>query len=358
MSKSKNKSIERVNSKVLDIESYSVPGIECPVRLDGNESPFATNPQMLEEIYKKLSSIELNRYPDPDCKRLKDIVSNMIGFNKDGILFGNGSDELIQMLVETFTGKSGVVLVPRPTFSMYRLTSLILNNIVVETGLDSNFELNLEDIRSKIEEFDPDLLFFASPNNPTGNAFSADKIIKIVESTTGIVVVDEAYFDYYGYTFIPEIEKYDNFIVLRTLSKIGFASIRLGILFGNPALVNEINKTRLPYNINSISQQVAEVAFNNSELLEENFKTIIAERERLFEELNKIENIKVFPSDSNFFLIKVPDSEIYFNDLVERGILVRNLGSSPGLEGCIRVTIGTPRENEAFLGAISAISSS
>ena len=226
MSKPENKSAERINSRILDIDSYSVPDIKCKVRLDGNESPFPTDKDILEQIYEKLGSVELNRYPDPDCGRLKEIVSKQTGFSKNGILFGNGSDELIQMLIETFTGKSGVVLVPTPTFSMYGLTSFILNNRVIESELDTEFDLDVEDIPSKIGEYNPDLMFFASPNNPTGNAFSTDKIIKVVESTTGVVVVDEAYFDYYGATVIPEIEKYDNLVVLRTLSKIGFASCR------------------------------------------------------------------------------------------------------------------------------------
>jgi len=358
MSKSENKSLERVGSRIIEIDSYTVPKIECSIRLDGNESPFRSDPLIIKKIAESLGTVELNRYPDPDCANLKKIISGKYGFPEDGLLPGNGSDELIQMLIESLTGKSGIVLVPSPTFSMYRLTSLVLNNQVVETDLDKKFDLDLDDILNKIKEFNPDLLFFASPNNPTGNAFSTDKIIKIVESTTGIVVVDEAYFDYYGITLIPLIKKYSNLIVLRTLSKIGFASIRLGILFGSSNLVSEINKTRLPYNINSISQLIAGIVFSNSELFEENYKKVVGERERLFTGLNKIENIKVYPSDANFFLIKVPDADKCFKAMVERDILIRNLNSSDKLRGCIRVTIGTPEENNAFLSAISAISSS
>jgi len=356
MSKSENKSLERVSSRIREIDSYSVPKIECSIRLDGNESPFETEQEILKEILDTMGSIELNRYPDPDCVNLKKIISEKYGFSQDGLLIGNGSDELIQMLIETLTGKSGVVLVPSPTFSMYRLTSLLLNNKVVETDLDKNYDLDLDDILNKIQDFKPDLLFFASPNNPTGNAFSTDKIIKIVESTSGIVVVDEAYFDYYGKTLIPMIKKYNNLVVLRTLSKIGFAAIRLGVLFGSEDLVNQVNKTRLPYNINSISQLIAGIAFSKSELLEENYKKVVGERERLFAELNMIENIKVYPSDANFFLIKVPDADKYFKALVERDILIRNLSSSAKLNGCIRVTIGTTEENDTFLDAMSAIS--
>ena len=356
MSNSKDSPIDRVNPEILGVSSYSVPDIQCSVRLDGNESPFETDPELLSLISEEISSIELNRYPDPECTELKKIISKTYDFPDEGILFGNGSDELIQMLIETFNGKSGVVMVPGPTFSMYGLTSNILGNKVAETDLDDNFDLDTDDIINKIKETDPDLLFFASPNNPTGNAFSQDKIIKVIEATSGVVVVDEAYFDYYGKTVIPLIQKYKNLVVLRTLSKIGFAAVRLGILFGSGEIVGQVNKTRLPYNINTLSQKIAEIVIKNENLLKKNYKKITAERERLYSELCKIENIKVYPSDANFFLIKVPDADYCFKTMAENDILIRNLSSNPKLSGCIRVTIGTNEENNAFLEALSAIS--
>ncbi len=356
MSNSKDSPIDRVNPEVLGVNSYSVPDIQCSVRLDGNESPFETDPELLNLISEEISSIELNRYPDPECTELKKIISNTYDFPDEGILLGNGSDELIQMLIETFNGKSGVVMVPGPTFSMYGLTSNILGNKVAETELDDNFDLDTDDIINKIKETDPDLLFFASPNNPTGNAFSQDKIIKVIEATSGVVVVDEAYFDYYGKTVIPLIQKYKNLVVLRTLSKIGFAAVRLGILFGSGEIVGQVNKTRLPYNINTLSQKIAEIVIKNENLLKKNYKKITAERERLYSELCKIENIKAYPSDANFFLIKVPDADYCFKTMAENDILIRNLSSNPKLSGCIRVTIGTIEENNAFLEALSAIS--
>jgi len=356
MSNIKESPLDRVNPKVLEVNSYSVPKIDCSIRLDGNESPFETDPEILSKISDKIAAINLNRYPDPECSELIKIISERINFPQNSILIGNGSDELIQMLIETVTGKSGVVMVPSPTFSMYRLTSLILNNKVIETELDENYDLDTEDIIKKIEEHDPDLLFFASPNNPTGNAFSPNKIIEVIEASSGVVVIDEAYFDYYGKTVIPLIQKYNNLVVLRTFSKIGFAAIRLGVLFGSEEIVDQVNKTRLPYNINTVSQKIAEIVLNNEELLKENYKKIVNERERLFQELNKIENIKVYPSDANFFLIKVPDADYCFNEMAEKDILIRNLSKPGRLSGCIRVTIGTDEENSTFLDAMSAVS--
>ena len=356
MSKSERSPLERVKPEILEINSYSVPGLDCSVRLDGNESPFEAGGEILNKISSVITTVDFNRYPDPDSVELKKIISDKYNFPDEGLLIGNGSDELIQMLIETLTGKSGIVLVPSPTFSMYKLTSLVLNNRVIESELDDNFGLNTKDIINKIGEFDPDLLFFASPNNPTGNAFSRDSLIEIIEATAGVVVVDEAYFDYYGETFIPLVSKYSNLAVLRTLSKIGFASIRLGVLFAGDEITEQVNKTRLPYNINSLSQKIAEIVFENENLLAENNKKIINERERLFSELENIKDIKVYPSDANFFLIKVPDADYCFNELVRNDILIRNLSKPGRLSGCIRVTIGTAEENNKFLEAFSAVS--
>ena len=355
MSNTNNNFRERLCSSVGAIKPYSVPEIDCEIKLDGNESPFDLTPEIKKEIEDKILSVRLNRYPDPNASKLRKSVSSFFNLPAESVLFGNGSDELIQILIETFTGKSGTVLVPKPTFSMYKLTGLLLGKDVIEVELDRGFDIDEEQTLKYIRENDPDLLFFATPNNPTGNSFSKETILKILSSTSGLVVVDEAYFDYHGETFIPFLKEYNNLVVLRTMSKIGFASIRLGILIANADLVAELNKARLPYNINSVSQVIAEVVMENYTDFEVNFSEIKNERKMLFEELSKIQDIKVFPSDANFFLIRVPDADKYYNKLIEQGILVRNFNGSPGLENCIRVTIGSSSENSRFLSTISAI---
>lgn len=356
MSSGKDNYRERLCNSFKQLGSYSIPGVECEVKLDGNESPFDLNPEIRNEIMDRVSSMKLNRYPDPNARDLKKSVSRCYSISQDCILFGNGSDELIQMLIETFTGKSATVLVPKPTFSMYRFTSLVLGKEVIEVGLDKGFDINLDLTLKHIKQSDPDLFFFSTPNNPTGNSLSKEKIVKILSSTSGLVVIDEAYFDYNDTTFLPLLENFDNLIVLRTMSKIGFASIRLGILFANPSLVVELNKARLPYNINSMTQVISEVAINNYSLLEANFSMIKLQRKLMYEKLAELPNISVFPSCANFFLIKVPNADLYFNKLVDKGILVRNLNGFSGLENCLRVTIGTSSENSRFLDAFSTIS--
>ena len=355
MSKNEPKN-ERLSRGFEEITPYEVPGYDCSIRLDGNESPFPIDPGLREKIFEALKTVEINRYPDPGANSLRESISKNTGAPPESILLGNGSDELIQILIQTFTGKSGKVLVPRPTFSMYRISSLVLNKKVIEVDLNESFDLDLDEILKKIDENDPDLLFFATPNNPTGNAFDPEKITEILKSTSAVVAVDEAYFDYHGYTFIHRLKEYNNLVVMRTLSKIGFASIRLGMLFASPTIVGELNKARLPYNINAITQSVAEVVMNSSELLKKNYSEIIKEREILTGELKKLPGIDVYPSDANFILIKVPDADHYFERLVESDILVRNFTNAPGLSGCLRVTVGTEAENASFLRAVLDIS--
>lgn len=358
MSEEKNISLSRLVNTINSISAYSVPDIDCSVKLDGNESPFDLLKEFREEVESEIKKIRLNRYPDPSCSVLLRKIQDEIGFPSEGIVLGNGSDELIQILITTFTGKTGVVLVPRPTFSMYKISSLTLGKNVQEVDLDESFDLDTDKLKESIKMKDPDLFFFASPNNPTGNLFTKSKIIEVLESTDGIVVVDEAYFDYTEETLIPLVNMYQNLVVLRTLSKIGFASLRLGYLVTNPAIAYELNKVRLPYNINTISQKIAEIFFDHYSQFVVNFETIKNEREVLFGKLSKIRGLVIYPSDANFFLVRVNDADEVFSKLVEKSILVRNLNMDGRLENCLRITIGSPEENHILVKNLSEILSS
>ncbi|NIP29479.1 MAG: histidinol-phosphate transaminase [Candidatus Dadabacteria bacterium] len=329
--------------------------MKCSIKLDGNESPYDLYPDLKDIILKDLEELQLNRYPDPDFLSIKSKLANLHSITEEGILLGNGSDEIIQMLITVFSGKSGKILVPSPTFSMYKLTGIALNKEVLETDLDEDFDLDLNEILKTIDNEDPDLIFFATPNNPTGNSFSKKKILEILENTNAIVIIDEAYFDYSKDTFLPYMEKYDQLMILRTMSKIGLASLRLGFLFGQPDLIKELNKARLPYNINSFSQSLMNIVLDNLELIENNVEEIIAEREKLKNKLSKISGFKVYPSDANFFFIKTQDADFLFNELVKKDILIRNFNKPGRLENCVRITIGTPSENEYLIQALKGI---
>ena len=345
---------DRVSPSIRRAAAYDAARPQCRIRLDGNESPFSLPPDLLKRALGEISKVSLNRYPDPDCAALKQALSGSLGVPADGIVPGNGSDELIQIVVQTFCGGSGAVLVPSPTFSMYALIASALGKKVVTQNLDAAFDLDLDAMLRAIEETGPDVVFLASPNSPTGNLFSPEKIEAVISAAPGIVVADEAYFHFCGVTHIPLMKKHPNLAVMRTFSKIGFAGLRLGVLFMEPALAAEASKARLPYNINSLTQAAVRVFFENGALFEENAKNIVREREAMFKALGSVGGITVFPSDANFLLIRFPSARAagaVWSALVERGILTRNF-SGGGVEDCLRVTVGLADENREFEAAL------
>lgn len=348
----------RVKKGVQSLTAYSVPDYKCRVKLDGNESPFSLPQDVLEMVLKEASSIPINRYPDPNSTELRKKISRISKFPYEGILLGNGSDELIEMIMTTFSGGTGRVLYPLPTFSMVRICCLALGLEPIEIELDDEFDIQLSLTLKGLAQKNPDIVFMASPNNPTGNSFSEERILGILDNSEGIVVIDEAYGDFCGKTYLPLIKKYENLVILRTMSKVGFAGIRLGILFGREQLIREINKVRLPYNINYYSQRIAKVILNNSGFVSENLQLIIRERDRVHGELKGISGAKAFPSDANFILFRVDDADKLFRELMGKGILIRNFNSRGLLENCLRVTIGKPEENDSFLEALREILSS
>ena len=348
----------RISKNVRSISPYSVPRVECSVKLDGNESPYDLEAEEKLLLSERLAELPVNRYPDPEALGVRSTLSRVVGFPTDGILLGNGSDEIIQMIVEVFGGKSGRVLVPSPTFSMYRITSLILGKQVTEVALDENFDIDLEPTLEMIRAEDPDIVFLATPNNPTGNSFSEEKVLEILETSAGAVVLDEAYCDFSKKSYIPHIEKYENLLVLRTMSKIGFAGARLGMLFARPQIVSEVNKARLPYNINSLSQVAMSFALENPEITERKIDLILSERERLRDALERIDAIQVYPTDANFFLVRVPDADFLFSELVKNDILVRRFEGEGRLGDCLRITVGTSDENDRLIEALVSIFSS
>ncbi|MCY4263168.1 MAG: histidinol-phosphate transaminase [Candidatus Dadabacteria bacterium] len=345
----------RIPRKVRSVSAYSVPRIDCSVRLDGNESPYDLEAEEKLALSKRLAKLPLNRYPDPEALELRTSLSRSSGFPVDGILLGNGSDEIIQIIVEVFGGKSGRVLVPFPTFSMYRITSLILGKQVTEVELDENFDIDIEQTLETIRTEDPDIIFLATPNNPTGNCFSEEKVLEILEASDGAVVVDEAYCDFSKKSYIAHIDKYENLLVLRTMSKVGFAGVRLGILFARPQITHEVNKARLPYNINSFSQDVLSFVLENPEVTQRKIGLILRERERLRGELKRIGKINVYPTDANFFLVRVPDADSLFEELIRKDILVRRFRGEGRLVNCLRITVGTREENDQLVQALVKI---
>ena len=292
----------------------------------------------------------MNRYPDSEAKALKKIISKNLRLTPENILFGNGSDELIYYLITVF---GGPVLYPVPTFSMYGIISQALGEKRIEVPLDDEFDLDTDRILPLIKKEKPGIIFLSSPNNPTGNCFSADRILKIVESTS-LVVIDEAYQPFSSEKgFLPMLNDYKNLVILRTLSKIGFAGLRVGFMIADREIINEVNKVKLPFNINSLSQAAAAALLQNTHTIKLHMGLITSERERLLNELWKLRGIKPYPSEANFILFKVKNSDKIYCRLLKKGVLVRNMRGT--VNECLRVTVGTKKENNIFIKALKEV---
>jgi histidinol-phosphate aminotransferase len=335
-----------VKKEVSLLRAYNAKEIPCRIKLDANESPYDFCPAL-----KAAADISTNRYPDPEAVKLKKLLAGRLGVREGNILQGNGSDELIYYLVTTF---GGPVLYPAPTFSMYGIISRALGEQTLEVPLDNEFDLDEDMILKSIGKEKPKLIFLSSPNNPTGNCFSSGRILKIIERSRGIVVVDEAYQPFASERgFLPLLKDYKNLVVMRTLSKIGLAALRLGYMVADADIIAEVNKVRLPFNVNSISQAVAVEALKDRKRLNSAVKTVVSERERLFSGLQKIPGVTPFPSEANFILFAVKGPDKVYSALLKKGILVRNINDA--VKGCLRVTVGTPPQNAAFLAALAGI---
>ena len=322
-----------------------------PVRLDANENPFSLPAELHNEFMAALGRVSLNRYPEAGSPTLLARFAARCGVAPDMIIAGNGSDELIQVLCTSLVPTR--VMVPVPTFVMYRITALNNGHKVIEVPLDDRCDLDLPVMLELMDIHAPGLIFLSFPNNPTGNCFSREKIKALLEKAPGLVVVDEAYGNFSGQTFLPLLEKYENLVILKTLSKIGLAALRIGFLIGPSPLVNELNKVRLPYNINSLSQAAAGFYLDYEAVFLAQAAEIVRGREQLFSALQKLPGIRPYPSAANFiFFSCLSDTNRVYTTLREQGIMVRHFPVAGNFTNCLRVTVGTQRENEIFLGAL------
>jgi len=352
--------VERlIRPEVRRLSAYHVPDPGDRVKLDAMENPYPWPGELADAWLETLRGLTVNRYPDPAATRLKARLRQAMGV-PDGVdvLLGNGSDELIQLVLLALAGEGRKVLAPEPTFVMYRLLALAAGMEYVGMPLEpGGFSLDMPAMLEAIEREAPAVVFLAYPNNPTGNLFAPDEIRQILAASQGLVVVDEAYTPFAQASFLGEVAAYPNLLVMRTVSKMGLAGLRLGWLAGDPRWLEELNKLRLPYNINVLSQVSAEFALSHLDVLDAQTASIRAAREALFSALASLEGLTAWPSRANFILFRVAQRGVeVFESLKGKGVLVKCLhGSSPLLEDCLRVTVGTPDENRAFLSALRAV---
>ena len=347
--------LELIKSEIRELYPYKVDDTCCAIKLDANENPYPLPAELKDKVRNALNEVSLNRYPDPYAGELKGLISRWLSIPEECLMLGNGSDELIQAILIATSWGSPTVIVPSPTFSMYKITGLAVGHRILEIPLDESFDIDPAAIIDACRRERAKVVFLSTPNNPTGNRFSDDKVLEVVKGSHALVVVDEAYGDFSGKTLIPYLKENMNLIILRTLSKIGMAGLRVGIMAANPDLLNELDKVRLPYNINSLSQTAAAVVLNNMDAINGQIATIISERERVYRALKGLDGVTPYPSDANFILFKVRDADDLHKRLIEKGILIKNLNRAGRLENCMRVTVGTLDENNALLDAIKNI---
>lgn len=346
-----------VRREIQALRAYHVPDSEGLIKLDAMENPHSWPEDLKARWLETLEAVALNRYPDPRGRDVQAALREAMGIQPGmDILLGNGSDELIQMLALTLARPGRKVLSVDPGFVMYRMIALFAGLEYAGVPLRSeDFSLDLPAILEALARERPALTFIAYPNNPTGNLFDARDIERIIEAAPGLVIVDEAYAPFTDESFLPRLGEWPNLLVMRTVSKMGLAGLRLGYLAGPAEWLTEIDKTRLPYNINVLTQASAAFALKHKSVLDEQTAAIRAERARLFDALAAIPGVEPYPSQANFILVRLwaGSADAAFDGLKARGVLVKNLdGAHPFLADCLRITVGTADENGAFLAAL------
>jgi len=349
-----------VRPEIRALAAYHVQPATGLIKLDAMENPY-TWPESLRDAWVELlRGTDVNRYPDPSARalteRLKDTMAVPQGMR---VILGNGSDELIQMIAMSLAGPSRAVLSVDPGFVMYRMIATFCGMRYVGVPLSAeDFSLDLPAVLQAMDEHQPAVVFLAYPNNPTGNLFDAEAVEQIIRAAPGLVVVDEAYAPFTDATFMPRLGEFDNLVVMRTVSKMGLAGLRLGLLAGPPAWLDQFDKVRLPYNINVLTQASADFALSHKAVFDQQTAQIRAERPRLADALAAHEGVTLYPSEANFLLMRTPPgrARAWFAGLREHGVLIKILdGAHPLLADCLRPTVGTPAENDALIAALAEV---
>lgn len=346
-----------IRPEILAQTSYHVPDATDMVKLDAMENPYDL-PEFLQiQLGVHLAKVALNRYPVPTYRVLKQKICKEFGVPAGfDVILGNGSDELISMLSVACAKPGATVLAPVPTFVMYALSAQLARVQFVGVPLQADLSLDLPALINAIKEHRPSLVFLANPNNPTGNWIPEEQIIQIINAMAdiGCVVVDEAYRPFAPGSMMSRLPEFANLIVMRTVSKLGFAGLRLGYMSASDALLAEFEKVRPPYNLNVLTEAAMEFLLDHMSVFNEQAKRICEQRHVLISALQKRSDVHVYPSEANFVLIRVSNAEQIFNKLSDHKILVKNVSKMHSLlTNCLRVTVSTPAENQLFMDAFN-----
>jgi len=354
---------ELLRPELADFKSYQPEGGHYRMRLDANEAPPEFGPRVRDELRAALADMSFERYPDATAQELRSAVAARLGVAAEEVLLGVGSDELIALLLTAFARPRAAsdpptVVTTTPSFVMYRMTARLRGQRVVEVPLDATWEIAEEAMSRAFSFAPPHLVFIASPNNPTGTIAPPDRLERLIAATPGsLFVIDEAYIAYAERSELDAFRRHDNVVVLGTLSKVGFAGLRVGWLVGRAELVRELDKVRLPYNLGTPSQALATIVLRN---LWDEVTAVVAgvkrERERVAGAVAAL-GVEVTPSQANFLWLKTPrPAADVFSGLAAKGVLVRSFHASGGrLAGQIRATIGTRAENDEFVRCLGEL---
>jgi histidinol-phosphate aminotransferase len=348
---------ELVREEIRRVTAYHVPPAQGMVKLDAMENPYRLPPELAREMGARLAEVAINRYPDPSGELLKRRLRETMRIDASlELLLGNGSDEILQIVSLALAKPGATVLSVEPSFVVYRLAATAAGMRYASVPLREDFSLDAPALQRAIERERPALTWIAYPNNPTGNLFPREAVLEAVRASPGLVAVDEAYYAFSGgASMLADVGRHPNLIVVRTVSKLGLAGLRLGVAIAPPGWIHELDKLRMPYNVNVLTAAAADFLLERHEVFDRQTAAIVAERARLEAALDGMERVTRFASAANFVLVRVPDGPGAFEALRQRGILVRTFhGSHPLLAHCLRLTVGTPDENTRMLDALAA----
>lgn len=347
-----------VRRDILAATAYQAAPATGLVKLDAMENPYPLPAELRRQWLARLSEVPINRYPDPRCAALKRRLRATFDIaDAHGLVLGNGSDELIQMIALLVGGPGRSIVAPAPTFSMYRLIAAATGTEFVEVPLRADFSLDGGALLEAIRRHRPACVFLAYPNNPTGNCFDEEAVTGALRHAPGLVVVDEAYFPFCRRSFAAQLGRFPHLMILRTLSKSGMAALRLGFVIAHPGWAGQLEKVRLPYNISALTQCSADFCLEHDKVMRRQAGRIVGQRRAVFAALRQLPGLRAFPSEANFILFKLDpqrwDAGQIHRQVKAQGVLIKNL-HHPGtpLENCLRVTIGSEDENRRLLAAL------
>ncbi len=345
----------QLNKKLADLEPYSPIVGDYKIRLDANESSYSLNKEILEEINDSINNLAINRYPDPYSKKAVKAFCDFYNLSEDFVTAGNGSDELISIITSCFLEKGDKVVTLSNDFSMYSFYCSLYEVEVLEFQKDENsLEINVDNLIKYCNDNNSKMLIFSNPCNPTSIGLTKDKVTKILDNVSGLVVLDEAYMDFWNESSLSDIEKYDNLIILKTCSKaIGLAGVRFGFAVSAPVITKALRAAKSPYNTDSVSQLITEIVFGHKDFLQENMKLIINNTKKLYDEITEINekyNIGyVYNTNTNFVYIKTKKACYIYEELLKKSIAIRCF------KDYLRISTGTDQENKELLSELEQI---